>query len=201
MLCGMNNVNESNFFVIVVFLIFLINGCTKDNNSNLNEFDNLNSDNNDKFFIERFSGTFWQNNDIPNFQRILSFDKSSLFKLLSLTTTDKDPKWYCYFWLEGVFNLDSFTEGYDKTIIEISKNERDLFEIDEIASYTNTEGRIVNLDATISFTYIEIDNSIRMDVVCDGMNTEPVVFTYTKSEEDQESSDSCNQVYVIGGCF
>ena len=67
------------------------------------------------------------------FKEMLSFDKSSLFKLLSLTTTDVNPKWYCYFWQEGVFNLNYFEEGYDKTIIEISKNEKDLFEIDEIA--------------------------------------------------------------------
>ena len=41
------------------------------------------------------------------------------------------------FLARGSFNLNYF-EGYDKTIIEISKNEKDLFEIDEIASYTNS---------------------------------------------------------------
>ena len=56
------------------------------------------------------------------------------------------------------------------------------------------------MDATITFTYTEADNSIRMDVVCDGKNTEPVDFTYTEFEEYQGSSDDCNQVYVIGGC-
>ena len=200
MLCCMNNVNESNFFLVVVFVFLFINSCSDNNISSSDDFDLSNSDNNDKVFTERFSGTFWQNNDVPNFQRVLSFDKSSLFKLLSLTTTDVNPKWYCYFWQEGVFNLNYFEEGYDKTIIEISKNEKDLFEIDEIASYTNSDGGIENLDATISFTYTEADNSIRMDVVCDGKNTEPVVFTYTEFEESQGSSDDCIQVYVIGGC-
>ena len=42
------------------------------------------------------------------------------------------------FLARGSFNLNYFEEGYDKTIIEISKNEKDLFEIDEIASYTNS---------------------------------------------------------------
>ena len=194
MLCGMNNVNESNFFLVVVFVFLFINSCSDNNISSSDDFD-LSNSNNDKVFTERFSGTFWQNNDVPNFQRVLSFDKSSLFKLFHIQF---NPTLLLF--LARRFNLNYFEEGYDKTIIEISKNEKDLFEIDEIASYTNSSGGIENLDATISFTYTEADNSIRMDVVCDGKNTEPVVFTYTEFEEYQGSSDDCIQVYVIGGC-
>ena len=67
MLCGMNNVNESNFFLVVVFVFLFINSCSDNNISSSDDFD-LSNSNNDKVFTERFSGTFWQNNDVPNFQ-------------------------------------------------------------------------------------------------------------------------------------
>ena len=198
-LCGMNNVNESNLFTLFIVIIFLF-GCSVESVDDNSESDGVNSDNSDEFFTNRFSGTFWQNNEVENFQRVLSFQKTSLFELLSLTKTDINPKWYCYYWHEGVFNLDYFEEGYDKTIIEISKNERDIFAIDEIASYTNSNGEIENLHATITFKYIESDNSIKMDVVCDGKFTIPVIFTKTEFEKHPKGTGECNQVYVIGGC-
>ena len=195
----MDNVNGSNFFFLFIFLFFLIS-CSSDNVDDFNENESLNSDNSEVSFTKRFNGTFWQNSEVENFQRVLSFQRTSLFELLSFTKTDLNPKWYCYYWHEGVFNLDYFTEGYDKTIIEISKNESDIFAIDEIASYTNSDGEIENLHATITFKYIEYDNSIKMDVVCDGKDTVPVIFNYTDIEQHPISTSECKQVYVIGGC-
>ena len=60
MLCCMNNVNESNFFLVVVFVFLFINSCSDNSINSSDDFDLSNCDNNDKVFTERFNGTFWQ---------------------------------------------------------------------------------------------------------------------------------------------
>ena len=193
-----------NVLICITLIFTLITSCNENENNQEDqlseEFELLNSTADEKVFLDRFYNSYWKNNEIEDVERILSFDSATLFKMFSIRRSENNPKWYCYFWQQGTFQLDFYTEGYETTIFELSKNEKNLLEINETASYTNTKGIKEVISATISFKFLETDRSIRMDIVCDGKSTEPVIFVNKDDELDGLSSVSCSQVYVIGAC-
>lgn len=185
-----------------ILILTLITSCNENNQEDQlsEEFDLLNSTPDEKVFLDKFNNSFWKNNEIEDVERILSFDSVNLFKMFSIKRSENYPKWYCYFWQEGNFQLDFYSEGYENTIFQISKNEKNLLEINETASYTDTKGIKEVIYSTISFEFLESDRSIRMDIVCDGKSTEPVIYSNKEDELEALSSVSCTQVYIIGGC-
>ena len=193
-----------NVLIFGILILTLITSCNKNENNQEDqlseEFDLLDSTADEKVFLDRFNNSFWKNNEIEDVERILSFDSATLFKMFSIRRSENNPKWYCYFWQQGTFQLDFYSEGYETTIFEISKNEKTLLEIDETSSYTNTKGIKEVIYAKISFEFLETDRLIRMDIVCDGKSTEPVIFSNKEDELEGLNSVSCSQVYVIGGC-
>jgi hypothetical protein len=193
-----------NVLIFGILILTLIISCNKNENNQEDQlsekFDLIDSTADEIFFLDRFNNSFWKNNEIEDVERILSFDSATLFKMYSIRRSENNPKWYCYFWQQGTFQLDFYSEGYETTIFEISKNQKNLLEINETSSYTNTKGIKEVIYATISFEFLETDRLIRLDIVCDGKSTEPVIFSNKENELQGLNSVICSQVYVIGGC-
>ena len=193
-----------NVLIFGILILTLIISCNKNENNQEDQlsekFDLIDSTADEIFFLDRFNNSFWKNNEIEDVERILSFDSATLFKMYSIRRLENNPKWYCYFWQQGTFQLDFYSEGYETTIFEISKNQKNLLEINETSSYTNTKGIKEVIYATISFEFLETDRLIRLDIVCDGKSTEPVIFSNKENELQGLNSVICSQVYVIGGC-
>ena len=193
-----------NVLIFGILILTLIISCNKNENNQEDQlsekFDLIDSTADEFFFLDRFNNSFWKNNEIEDVERILSFDSATLFKMYSIRRSENNPKWYCYFWQQGTFQLDFYSEGYETTIFEISKNQKNLLEINETSSYTNTKGIKEVIYATISFEFLETDRLIRLDIVCDGKSTEPVIFSNKENELQGLNSVICSQVYVIGGC-